>query len=277
MTGLRKISPIAVPVAVVRATEFGARPEFRWVGLDQLYVDAKYQRDLSRTSKRLILKIVANFAWRKMKPLIVVAIGEGYHVVDGQHTAIAAATLRIPELPVFVVDADVVEKRADSFVAHNRDRISVTLIDVFKAQVTARDEDALDVVNVCRRAGVTIRVVNQQSKVSIGDTMAVGSIQGLVKRQGVQKARAVLEALVQGGRAPISAAEISAVEAAMCLVRPTTTVDEMTRAIVAVSDHGVHEARVISATDGKTHKHVLFESYMRILELQTGVHRALAS
>lgn len=256
--------------------DLGQSPELRWVPPASLMVDEAYQRDLSTRSKRLIKSLVKNFAWRKMKPPIVVDTPTGLHCVDGQHTAIAAATRKIPEIPVFVVGAATMSERADSFVAHNRDRIVMTPMDIYRAKVASGDLDALDCVRVCERAGVSLKLFNPNSRIDIGDSMSVGTIQRLVKRQGVVKARMVLEALVKGGRAPIGAAEIDAAEAAMLLVRPATTVDEMASAVRAVSDHGVMEAKMTAAQDGKPHKHALFQSYIAILEKQTGVHRAIA-
>jgi hypothetical protein len=63
----------------------------------------------------------------------------------------------------------------------------------------------------------------------------------------------------------------------MLLVRPATTVPEMAAAIAAVSDRGVAEAKMVAASEGKPHKHVLFNAYIALLERQTGVIRALAS
>lgn len=229
------------------ALNLGQAPELRWVNPLSLLVDETYQRDLGKRSLGLIKSLVKNFAWRQMKPPIVVQVGDGLHCVDGQHTAIAAATRRILLIPVFVVGAETIQERADAFVAHNRDRIVMTSMDVYRARLAGRDPDALDVESVCSRAGVTLKLVNTQSKVMVGDCASVGKISGLVKRQGVQKARMVLEALVRGQRAPIGSAEIDAVEAATVLVRPATTVDEMSAAIRAVSDHGVVEARMEAA------------------------------
>lgn len=255
--------------------DLGQSPELRWVPPQSLLVDEAYQRDLTPRSKRLIKSLVRNFAWRKMKPPIVVDTASGLHCVDGQHTAIAAATRKIPTIPVFVVGAATMMERADSFVAHNRDRITMTPMDIYRAKIASGDPDALDVVRVCERAGVSLKLFNPNSRIDIGDSMSVGTIQRLVKRQGVQKARMVLEALVKGGRAPIGAAEIDATEAAMLLVRPATTIDEMASTIRAVSDHGVIEAKMHAAGDGKPHKHALFTAYMKVLERQTGVQRAL--
>jgi hypothetical protein len=256
--------------------DLGQSPELRWVAPESLFVDEAYQRDLSKRSRNLIRRMINEFAWRKMKPPIVVETDTGLHCVDGQHTAIAAATRRIPQIPVFVVGAETLSDRADSFVAHNRDRLVMSPLDIYRAKLAASDPDALDVQNVIARAGVNLKIINPQSKIMVGDTMAVGTIQRLVKRQGVQKARMVLEALVAGGRAPIGSAEIDATEAAMLLVRPATTIAEMAATIRAVSDRGVIEARMSAASEGKPVKHVLFHSYIGILEKQTGVVRAVA-
>jgi hypothetical protein len=257
--------------------QLGQRPELRWVAPQELLVDETYQRDLTKRSRSLIGKMVAEFAWRKMKPPIVVDTGDGLHCIDGQHTAIAAATLGLEAIPIFVVGAASMLERADSFVSHNKNRIVMTPMDIWRAKCAAGDPDALDVVNACRRAGVNLKLINTNMRVDIGDSAAVSTISRLIKRQGPQKGRSVLEALVKGGRAPISAAEIDATEAAMLLVRPATTVDEMASVIKALSDHGVVEARVSAAAEGKPQKHALFESYMRLLERQTGVARVVAA
>lgn len=278
MSALRLIRPMReLMPGVIPVPELGQAPELRWVAPASLLVDETYQRDLGESSRRLIRKLIKEFAWRKMKPPIVVETESGLHCIDGQHTAIAAATIGIPQIPVFVVGAVTLLERADSFVAHNKDRIAMTPLDIYRARLAAGDPDAHDVKNACERAGVTLKIINQQSRVDIGDCMSVGKVQGLVKRQGPKKARMVLEALVKGGRAPIGAAEIDATEAAMLLVRPATTVEEMATAITAVGDHGVVEAKMEAALDGKPHKHMLFHAYMKVLEKQTGVPRALAS
>lgn len=274
---LRRIQAMPSLIDGKVSVDFGQRPELQWIDPASLLVDEAYQRNLSKRSLNVIKVVIKNFAWRKMKPPIVVSTEGKLHCVDGQHTAIAAATLNLVEIPVFVVGAASLAERADAFVAHNRDRVAMTPMDVFRARLAAMDADALDVESVCRRAGVSLKLINPTSKIMVGDSASVGTIQRLVKRQGVIKARMVLEALVVGGRAPIGSAEIHAVEAAMVLVRPATTIPEMAAAIRSLSDHGVIEAKMLAATEGKPHKHLLFEAYMNVLEKQTGVPRALAS
>ena len=268
---MRELVPEAMP-----DLDLGPSPELRWVDPASLLVDESYQRDLTDRSRRLIKNIVHEFAWRKWKPPIVVDTGDGLHCIDGQHGAIGAVTRGVPLVPVFIVTAGTLQLRADSFVAHNKDRVVMTSFDIFRARLAAGDEEALDVRNVCNRAGVTLKIINPQMPTKIGDCASVGTISGLVKRQGVQKARSILEALVKGGRAPIGAAEIAAVEAVMVMVRPQTSVDEMARVIEALSDHGVMQARMRATNESKPHKHVLFADYMNLLEKQTGVHRVAA-
>lgn len=275
---LRPIRPMRelAPEAMA-PPDLGPRPELRWVAPTDLVIDAAYQRDLTDRSRRLIQRIIREFAWRKWKPPIVVETAEEeLHCIDGQHGAIAAATRGVAQIPVFVVVAETQRDRAESFVAHNKDRLVMSPFDIFRAKLAAQDEDACDTANVCKWAGVTLRAINPLTPTNVGDCASVGTVQALVKRQGVAQAKAVLESLVKGGRAPISAAEIAAVEAVMILVRPQTNVGEMARVIEAVSDHGVAQARMKAGAEGKPQKHVLFEVYMDLLERQTGVSRAVA-
>lgn len=191
------------------------RPEFVWLHPSKLLVDESYQRDLSGKSTRLIRRIVAGWDWRRFKPPVVALSGYGdtYAVIDGQHTATAAAALNI-EIPVMVVKTEGVADQATSFVSHNTERTNVTPLQIHHAMVAAGDEDALDVENVCKRAGVNLLRV-QPARFEVGDTLALGSIQQLVRRHGVVKARQVLEILVRCKLAPVSALMIKALSEVM--------------------------------------------------------------
>jgi hypothetical protein len=273
MSILRPIEPLP-PIPGMRKAALnalGARPELRWVSPVSILVDESYQRDLGRRSYALIRAMMENFAWRKMKPPIVVEVDQGLHCVDGQHTAIAAASIGIPEIPVFIVEGASITERADSFIAHNRDRIVMQPLDIYRARIAAGDPDALDCANVCQRAGVRIRQIQPAGKVLIGDTGAVGTIQRLVKRRGVQKSRMLLQAFVEGGRGPITPPEIDAAEALMTVLRPATTTEQMAKAIRALGDRGVMASKVKAMTEQRPQKHVLFEAYVALLDKQSMV------
>jgi hypothetical protein len=54
----------------------------------------------------MIRDIVREWSWASYKAPVVVETGKGLVVIDGQHTAIAAATRGIKFIPILVVDAD---------------------------------------------------------------------------------------------------------------------------------------------------------------------------
>ena len=99
---LRPIKPLSFP-GVTPAVVTGARPVLRWVKPADLWVDATYQRDMSRKSFKLIEGIYAGFAWNRVKPPVAVEADGKLHVIDGQHTAIGAASLDLPEIPIMLI------------------------------------------------------------------------------------------------------------------------------------------------------------------------------
>ena len=246
---MRRVQPLDLP-GLTKVTVKGERPVVEWVKPTSLLIDEIYQRDLTERSMRLVRRMLSNFAWNRMKPPIVARVNGELHVIDGQHTAITAATLRIPEIPVFVVDAPEIDERARAFVGHNTDRITVTPINIYRALLASGDPDATDVANVCRRAGVTIRQINHGSAVNVGECMAIGSIRGLVRRRGVMTARKILEVLVKAKRAPIAAAEIAAAESVICEELPRGgALDELISIIRIDGDRGFRDARARAAQE----------------------------
>ncbi|WP_424363566.1 hypothetical protein [Methylocystis parvus] len=213
MTYLRPIRPLDIG-PVDRAPIVESAPAFGMLSPVELCVDEDYQRGLSERSRRLIAKIVAKWDWARFKPPIVVNVDGAWHIVDGQHTAIAAATHGgIDKIPVMIIGAKDTESRARAFVGHNRDRVAVTPIQIHHAAVAAGDEDALTIEQVCKRAGVTLLPCGSKDGVyEIGATTAISTIRTLVARRGAMGARQALEALVIGECAPIAADDIKAAE-----------------------------------------------------------------
>jgi hypothetical protein len=247
----------------------GAKPVMIWIAPALLHVDGTYQRDLSRQSLKLIAQIYRSFAWNRIKPPVVVDDAGRYHVIDGQHTAIAAASLRIPELPCFLVEAAALAERARCFVGHNVDRIRTTPIAIHHALVAAGDTDALDVANVCRRAGVTIREFGKSSVISAGDTKAVSLIRSLIRKHGVIKTRKMLECLVKGELAPIPAGAITAVEHILCGERADVDLARLSAIIREDGNEGIVKAKSKAAKDSATLWSVLAARWSRRLDLET--------
>jgi len=242
LTKLRPIKPMSFP-DLAPSQALGEKPVLKWVETTSLLVDGTYQRDLSERSIRLIRRMIEGFAWNRLKPPIVVKAGPAsFHIVDGQHTAIVAATLKIPQIPVFVVQADTLDERARAFVGHNSDRIVVSPFDIYRALLASGDPDAVDVDAVCKRAGVRIRLISPSSAVAEGDTAAVGLIRAMVKRRGPMLARMVLQCLVKAKRAPITAAEILATERIVCEDRRGVDLDALTAVIRIEGTDGLNKA-----------------------------------
>lgn len=210
MSGKRPIAAMNVP-GVTPAVVEGGEPIFEWIDPRKLLVDERYQRNLSERSVTLIRKIVGNWSWARFKPPIVVQTDEGLEVVDGQHTAIAAASVpTVKKIPVMLVEAETLEARAGAFLGHNADRIAVTPLQMHHAAVLAGDETHMTIRQVCDRAGV--RIPKSLPATKPGDCVSVSTIKGLVSRRGAMGARKVLEVSALAGSSPISMAEIRAIE-----------------------------------------------------------------
>lgn len=189
-------------------------PTLDWVDPTHLLVDEAYQRSISVKGQKLIKRILSDFDWRRFKPPTVVQTGDGFEVLDGQHSAIAAASHpEIDKIPVLIVDASKRPERASTFIGINRDRLAVNPMQLHSASVISGLSTALDIEEVCQNANIHIlRSARQAKDYKAGDTIAVRAIEALIKRRGKEDAGALLSALSAGHLSPISAAAIKAAE-----------------------------------------------------------------
>lgn len=138
-------------------------------------------------------------------------------VLDGQHTAIAAASNpHIEMIPVMIVEASETSAQAAAFVGQNTQRLGVTPLQLHQAAVVAGDEDALTVELVCARAGVKLLNATPGSgRYNSRETVAVASIRSLVEKHTAPGARRILEVLANADLAPITTRHIRAAEILM--------------------------------------------------------------
>lgn len=184
----------------------GEVPKLVWLPISSLRINADYQRDLSRRSRSVILKVAREWDWARMKALSVCEVQEGvYEVLDGQHTATAAASRGdIEALPCLVTSREELAARAAAFVGINRDRVAMTSLQVFWADVAAGSEDACDALRGVELAGGRIlRASPGAHGFRPGDVMSAVGIVSLAKRGGVAYVRRVVSIGVQGHLAPI--------------------------------------------------------------------------
>ncbi|MBI1621481.1 DUF6551 family protein [Aquamicrobium zhengzhouense] len=250
---LRTIEPINISDLDTAAPDTG-EPICERVDPRSLFVDPAYQRSVGERGLRQIRRIVEAFDWTKYKPPICAyAEHDGrtvLKVLDGQHTAIAAASHPdIDMIPVMIVEAAEISAQAAAFVGQNTQRVAVTPLQVFFAEVTAGDVDALDVLKTCERAGVTImRSPPSRSDFKPAETISISAIKALVDKRGIMRARMILEVLAQAKLAPIAADHIKAAEFLMSEPEYCDQFEpeDLTREIQMSGKAAEHEAKVFS-------------------------------
>lgn len=214
MSEIRTIKALPLSEALLAETsDPGEPPVIEFVDPRALAIEDSYQRQLSERSVALIHRIVRQFDWRAFKPPIVARAADGtLMVIDGQHTAIGAASHpHVASIPVVVVDAGEVVDRAGAFLRHNRDRVGMTPMQIHHAALAAGDEVAVAVDDACRRAGARVLRNPQAGTTRVGDTMAVSTVSTICKQRGVVFTARLLKILVEAGQAPIDALSIKAV------------------------------------------------------------------
>ena len=214
MTNLQTLTPIKEGKKIARSP-VPPPPKLAWLSLDQLVINADYQRELSVSSLALIRKLVADWDWNRFKPLSVAPIGDGrYEIVDGQHTALAAVTHgAIETLPCVILSTVTTVEKAEAFVGINADRISLTPYALFRARVAAGDDEAVAVAEGLERAGVTlVPQIRYENEVPPGVTACVTTLLGLARRGGKARVRRLLTICKDGGVTPIPAGLLRGLE-----------------------------------------------------------------
>ena len=227
------------------------KPEITWIDPCELLVDESYQRGIGEKGLRLIRRVVENFDWRRFKPPTAVWTDVGLEVVDGQHSAIAAACHpSVDSIPVVVVEAVDLKDRASAFIGINRDRLNVTQMQIHSAGVVAGDPEALQIAELCARSSLRmLKSAPSNGDYKPRDTVAVRAIGDLIRKRGVDGAQATIDVVVAAEPRPLTAA---AIKAADFLLHDKEHADafepaDLTKAIVALADQADRDAGVFAA------------------------------
>jgi len=154
---IRHVAPIQTAKDVKPAPVSPDLPKFQLVAPTSLLIEEAYQRELSPKSLRLIRKIVEGWDWAKFKPPVCAESPDGLFVIDGQHTAIAAATHpEISLIPVIVTETAALAERAAAFVSQNRDRLHVSAFTLLYADAAAGNETARKALALAEKTGAII-------------------------------------------------------------------------------------------------------------------------
>lgn len=188
----------------------GDVPVLDWIDVDLIGVEPMYQRPLDAMRVDSILR---SFSWRSFGAIVLVPQADGrFHATDGQHR-LEAAKLHpcVTHVPAVIVKAQDVHEEAGIFVDINKNRKNVSALELFFAQLTAGDDEAERILQVCQSAGVRIpKYAGKDCRPN--DCVAITVIQSCIVKHGTAKTRQFLALLCKAQFAPISAGHLKAVE-----------------------------------------------------------------
>lgn len=264
--GIRRIAAIKVRGIDPPASppDLGPRPEVRWVAPTDLWVDESYQRNLTQRSISLIKRGCSSFSWAKMQWPKGGLVDGRVHLINGQHTAIMAAILGVPEIPVILDAVSSLADRASAFAAINQDRVGMTALDLHRAGLAAGIPEDVALAEACSRAGARLRVISATVIARPGDTAAVRLARQVVARRGVNFGTRVLRGFVLAGVGPISAAELRAGEMTAARHRDLDSAS-LAQAFRVPGRAGVARARLAGSRSGRAAACVLHDIYEKAL------------
>lgn len=249
----RYIRAIALPSNIVPKAIPDTKLNIRSVAPETLQIEPEYQRDLGAKSIQLIRKIVAEWDWAKFKPPVCAETDAGLFVIDGQHTAIAAASHpAIKEIPVVIAPAKMIERRAAAFVSHNRERLTMTPAQIFYGDLAAGDKDAKVIMECIVKTGAAVpRLLPGRGCWKVGQIAAVGEVRDTFRALGREGLERVLRIAVESKIAPLSKTILRALRSIMSDVAFTKARSKpdvlLSRALASIKD--LDKAAELSAAE----------------------------
>lgn len=214
MSALEPIQPLSR--RGLEPAETGELPELRFLPLSALRINRRYQREVAERGAALVRKVVTGFDWARFKALNVLDLGDGtYEVLDGQHSAVAVATHGgLDAVPCLVAPDRPAAEKAAAFVGLNRDRVTMTPLQVFWAELESGDEIAGAVREGVEAAGARVlRRMPSGGRYEVGDTIAAAALKAVAKRKGKAGVKRLCAMGVEARLTPVSTQFIKAAEA----------------------------------------------------------------
>lgn len=180
------IAPYLTALRPPKSKDIGPVPNLDWIDISLLRIDQRYQREILRRGRNNVIRIAAEFDWRKFIPVIVARITgtSFYGIVDGQHRTTAAACRSIKKVPCMIIDADP-HQQAAAFAAINGNVTQMSSLQLHAARIAAGDSAATTLDDVCGSAGVEIlRYPVPANLIKPGQTLAVSCLAAALKAHG---------------------------------------------------------------------------------------------
>jgi hypothetical protein len=157
----------------------------QWIKIADLLVDPAYQRPIIGRGRTNVARIARSFRWTFFAPVVVSPVEGGrFAIIDGQHRTTAAALCGYDTVPCQVVIAAQGEQAA-AFKAINGMTTPITPMALYAAALTAREDWALEITEICKSAEVSLlRYPLAVERQAPGQTMAVGALRACLRRYG---------------------------------------------------------------------------------------------
>jgi hypothetical protein len=138
------------------------------ISLNSIEWNPSYNRGLSKSH---LYQIMSNFDLRALGQIFVCDVSKEhggkkvYEIIDGNHRMNACKTLfgLNTRVKVMVLPYMPIEERALVYEMYNDQRKAVTQAELFKAREIQKDEDTLNIRNICTSIGVNIAGVTESS------------------------------------------------------------------------------------------------------------------
>ena len=220
-SNLRRVQPTVMPKSIKKDV-ITTTPRLEMVNFHQLFINDQYQRGLSDKSMTLIRSIAKTPKWTSFHVPIITPCEhtedgynyQTYEILDGQHTVIGLLTNgSIRQIPCLIVDTNDVVDKASSFVDLNTNKVRMTSVQVFWAEVAANNENAIEAYQGATLGGGKIlKRPPPYGNFIEGEIAAVTVLKQIAKRGGVIWVKRVVECGVQCQLAPIGAHWLRAFE-----------------------------------------------------------------
>lgn len=170
------LNPVGLAATfVANAATFGD-VKVAYLPLGMLYVNSDYQRP----PQNKIRAIAEHFDENKCGFLLVNydKSAGAFAIVDGQNRFLAAKMAGRECVPCQIMNLAGAKQEAAVFAAQNKNRIPVSSYDKFRASLFAGDENAIRIMEICKRHNVELR----RYYVGVGKTKAIVAITKAYKK-----------------------------------------------------------------------------------------------
>lgn len=200
----------------------GAPPTLEWVAVDRLKVDPVYQRAANTAqSRRLIVRMQKRWNWALCQPLVVARrLDGGLFILDGQHRYLGAIERGdIPHLPCVIIAGADHSTEAETFVALNTQRQSLSQGNIFNAMLSAGDEDAIRIGRLLEETGWRMARSSATNKWKPGELFCGPRLTKWLKSDGEEVVRNALTALREAYHDKVVTCTVNLIDALILIYR----------------------------------------------------------